>query len=61
MSEHVDMDRSEEALFLLGLDSRRDPWGNGASLFGEGFRRGALPHGRGGREDVGELENTSAP
>lgn len=61
MSEHVDMERSEAALFLLECDKRRDPWEKAASCFCEGFRRGALPHGSGGREDVGELENTSVP
>lgn len=58
MSEHVDMERSEVALFLLECDKRRDPWEKAVSCFGEGFRRGALPHGSGGREHVGELENT---
>lgn len=61
MSEHVDMERSEAALFLLECDKRRDPWEKAMSCFGEGFRLGALPHGSGGREDVGELENTSVP
>lgn len=51
------MERSETALFLLECDKRRDP----TSCFGEGFRLGALPHGSGGRQDVGELENTSVP
>lgn len=55
------MERSETALFLLECDKRRDPWEKAMSFFGEGFRRGTLPHGRGGREDVGELENTSVP
>lgn len=61
MSEHVDMERREETLFLLECDKRRDPWEKAVSFFGEGFLRGALPHGSGGREDVGELENTSVP
>lgn len=61
MSEHVDMDRREQTLFLLDCDRRRDPWERVASLFGEGFRLGALPHGSGGRDEQGELENTSAP
>lgn len=61
MSEHVDVDRSEDALFLLVWDSRRDPWPNGESVFGEGTRRGALPPGSGGRVDEGELENTTVP
>lgn len=61
MSEHVDMERSETALFRLECDKRRDPWEKAMSCLGEGFRRGALPHGSGGREDVGELENTSVP
>lgn len=61
MSEHVDMERREETLLLLECDKRRDPWEKAVSFFGEGFLRGALPHGSGGREDVGELENTSAP
>lgn len=61
MSEHVDMESSEVALFLLDCDKRRFPWEKAVSFFGEGFRRGAIPHGSGGSEDVGELENTSAP
>lgn len=61
MSEHVDMERSETALFLFECDKRRDPWEKVASCFCEGFRLGALPNGSGGREDVGELENTSVP
>lgn len=31
------------------------------SCFCEGLRRGTLPHGRGGRQEEGELENTSVP
>lgn len=61
MSEHVDVERSDTALFLLEDDKRRGPWERFASCLGEGFRRGALPNGSGGREDVGELENTSVP
>lgn len=61
MSEHVDMDRREQTLFLLDCDRRRDPWKRAASLFGERFRLGALPNGSGGREQPGELENTSVP
>lgn len=61
MSEHVDMDRREQTLFLLDCDSRRDPWERAASLFAEGFRLGALPYGSGGRDEQGELENTSMP
>ncbi len=61
MSEHVDVERSEAALFLLDCDKRKDPWEKATSCFSEGFRRGALPHGSGGREDVGELENTTVP
>lgn len=61
MSEHVDMDRRELALFLLDRDRRSDPWERAVSLFGEGVRRGALPNGSGGRDEQGELENTSAP
>lgn len=61
MSEQVDIERSEETLFLLECDKRREPWEQVASLFGEGIRRSALPPGSGGREVVGELENTSAP
>lgn len=61
MSEQVDIERSEEALFLLECDKRKEPWEQVASLFGEGIRRGALPPGSGGREFVGELENTRAP
>ncbi len=53
------MERSEAALFLLECDKRREPWE--VSCLDERFRRGALPHGSGGREDVGELENTSVP
>lgn len=48
------------ALFLLEPDRRSDPGEKARSFFGEGFRLGALPNGRGGREDVGELDNTSA-
>lgn len=61
MSEHVDMDRREQTLFLLDCDRRRDPWERAASLFAEGFRLGALPYGSGGRDEQGELENTSVP
>lgn len=61
MSEHVDMESSEVALFLLDCDKRRLSWEKAVSFFGEGFRRGVIPHGSGGSEDVGELENTSAP
>lgn len=61
MSEHVDMERRETALFLLECDRRKDPCAKAASCFGEGCRRAPLPHGSGGREDVGELENTSEP
>lgn len=57
MSEQVEVERSEAVLFLLERDSRRDAW----SFFGERFRLCALPRGSGGREDVGELENTSIP
>lgn len=60
MSEHVDMERSEATLCLLGFD-KRDPWEKPVSCFGEAFRRGALPHGSGGRKHVGELENTCMP
>lgn len=49
------------ALFLLECDSRRDPWEQGTSCLGEGFRRGALPKGSGGREIEGELEKTTEP
>lgn len=59
MSEHVDVDSSEMALFLLEVDKRRDPWEQ--SCFVDGCLLGALPHGSGGSEDVGELENTSEP
>lgn len=59
MSEHVDVERSEAALFLLDWVVRRDPWGK--SGLGEGFLLGALPQGSGGRMDEGEPENTSAP
>lgn len=62
MSEPADMSEwSEEMLFLLECDRRMDPWEKAVSLFGEGFRRGALPHGSGGSKDEGELENTRAP
>lgn len=56
MSEHDDVDRNEMTLFLLEGDKRK-----GQSCFVDGFRLGALPFGNGGREDVGELENTSDP
>lgn len=55
------MESSEEALFLLDCDKRRLHGEKAVSFFGEGFRRGVIPHGNGGSEDVGELENTSAP
>lgn len=61
MSEHVDMDRREQTLFLLDCDRRRDPWETAASLFAEGFLLGTLPYGSGGRDEQGELENTSVP
>lgn len=61
MSEHVDMERSEVALFLLDCDKRRDPWEKADSCFGDGMRRGALPHGSGGREHVGEPERNCMP
>lgn len=61
MSEHVDMDRREETLFLLDCDKHRDLGERAASPFAVGFRLGALPHGSGGREEQGELENTSVP
>lgn len=61
MSEHVDMEWSEAALFLLECDKRRDPWEQAMSCLCEGLRRGTLPHGRGGRQEEGELENTSVP
>ncbi|MEQ2184799.1 hypothetical protein GOODEAATRI_011804, partial [Goodea atripinnis] len=61
VSEHVDVERREVALFLLELDRCNDPEEKAESFFGEGFLLGALPNGRGGREDVGELENTSVP
>lgn len=60
MSEHVDVERIEVALFLLECDKRKDPWGKAKSDLGERFL-GTLPHGSGGREDVGEVENTSEP
>lgn len=59
MSEHVDVERSEAALFLLDWVVRRDPWGK--SGLGEGFLLGALPQGSGGRMDEGDPENTGAP
>lgn len=55
------MERSETALFLFECDNRRDPWEQGTSCLCEGFRRGALPHGSGGREDDGEPEKTTEP
>lgn len=61
MSEHVDMEWREVALFLLEWERRRDPWEKAMSCFGEGILRGALPQGSGGREDEGELEKTSVP
>lgn len=59
MSEHVEVERSEVALFLLEWDKRRDPCEK--LCLDDGFRLGALPNGSGGREDVGEQENTSVP
>lgn len=50
------MERREAALFLFEYDKRRL-----VSCLEERFRRGALPNGSGGREAVGELENTSVP
>lgn len=61
MSEHVDVERREQTLFLLDGDKRRDPWEQDVSFLVERFLRGELPHGSGGREDESELENTSAP
>lgn len=55
------MDRREQTLFLLDGDRRRDPWERVVSLFDKRFRLGALPNGSGGREEQGELENTSIP
>lgn len=55
------MERSETALFLFECDSRRDPWEHCVSFLGEGFRRGALPKGSGGREVDGELEKITEP
>lgn len=55
------MERSEAALFLLELDRRSDPGEEAKSFLGDAFRLGALPNGRGGRVDVGELENTNVP
>lgn len=57
----MDIERSEAALFLLELDGRSDPREEAKSFLGEAFRLEALPNGRGGRDDVGELENTSVP
>lgn len=48
-------------LFLLDGDRRWHPWEIAASLFDKTFRLGALPNGRGGREEQGELENTNVP
>lgn len=59
MSEHVDVESSEMALFLLECDRRRGPWE--LSFLDEGLLLGALPQGSGGSDEVGELENTSAP
>lgn len=61
MSEHVEVDRREQTLFLLEGDRRRDPWERAASLLDERFRLGELPNGSGGREEQGELEKTSVP
>lgn len=33
MSEHDDVERSEEALFLLECDKRSDPWEKATSCF----------------------------
>lgn len=61
MSEHVEVDKTEQTLFLLDGDRRSDPCESAASLFDERFRLGALPNGSGGREEQGELEKTSVP
>lgn len=61
MSEHVDVDRREQTLFLLDCERRRHPWEKVPSLFDERIRLGALPNGSGGSEEQGELENTSVP
>jgi len=53
----VEVESSDTVLFLLEWVRRRDPW----SGLGDAVRRAALPHGSGGSEAVGELENTRAP
>lgn len=60
MSDPGDVERREMALFLLDNDIRRDLW-EVVSFLGEGFCRGTLRHGSGGRDDVGELEKTTVP
>lgn len=60
MSEHVDMEWSEVTLFLLEF-GKRDPSDEVMSCFGEETRRGALPNGSGGREQVGDTETPCMP